>query len=223
MKLPDVVLFDLDGTLIDSVPDLTTALNRMLKELDIKSVEQRAVHNWVGDGSRVLVHRAMTGRIDGRVDEAQAAEAYRIFQDHYANCCLGDTRIFDHAEELIKTLRDRGTKTAIVTNKPERHAIHMMATWSDKLPMDAVLGEIDGRPRKPDPAMLLEAKNQCEAGTAWMVGDSEVDGRAARAIGADFIGVRLGYNHGRDIADMVPPPDQTFDDLGSFLAWINSL
>ena len=223
MKLPDVVLFDLDGTLIDSVPDLTTALNRMLQELSMSPVEQAIVHNWVGDGSRLLVHRAMTGRIDGRIDDDVAEKAYRIFQDHYADCCLEETRIFDHAEALIKTLRDRGVKTAIVTNKPERHAIHLMNAWSEQLPMDVVLGEVEGRPRKPDPTMLLEAKKRCVAETAWMVGDSEVDGQAARAIDADFIGVRLGYNHGRDIADMIPPPDQVFDELGPFLSWIESL
>ncbi|MBG80753.1 MAG: phosphoglycolate phosphatase [Phycisphaerae bacterium] len=222
MKLPDVVLFDLDGTLIDSVPDLTTALNRMLEQLDMNPVRQSDVHNWVGDGSRVLVHRAMTGRIDGRVDEKTASKAYVIFQDHYADCCLVDTRIFDHAEELIKTLRERGTKTAIVTNKPERHAVRLMKAWSDRLPMDVVLGEVEGRPRKPDPAMLLEASRRCGAATTWMVGDSEVDGQAARAMGAEFIGVRLGYNHGRDIAEMVPTPDHVFDELGSFLSWINS-
>lgn len=223
MKLPDVVLFDLDGTLIDSVPDLTTALNRMLQELAMSPVEQAVVHNWVGDGSRLLVHRAITGNIDGRIDDDAAEKAYRIFQDHYADCCLEKTRIFDHAEALIKTLRDQGVKTAIVTNKPERHAIHLMKAWSEQLPMDVVLGEIEGRPRKPDPTMLLEAKKQCDAETAWMVGDSEVDGQAARAMDADFIGVRLGYNHGRDIADMIPPPDQVFDELGSFLSWIESL
>ncbi len=125
--------------------------------------------------------------------------------------------------EMATAVKDRGFQTAIVTNKPERHAIHLMDAWSDRLPMDVVLGEIEGRPRKPDPAMLLEARKQCGAETAWMVGDSEVDGHAARAMGADFIGVRLGYNHGRDIAEMDPRPDQVFDELGSFLSWIESL
>ena len=223
MKLPDVVLFDLDGTLIDSVPDLATALNRMLSELGRDAVDEQAVRNWVGDGSLVLVHRTLTGSLDGRAEDQLAAKAYDCFQDHYADCCLEQTRIFDHAEELVACLRSCGVRTGVVTNKPEHHAIRLMETWSDRLPMDVVIGEREGRPRKPDPTMLLEAMQRCHAATAWMVGDSDVDSQAARAAHADFIGVRLGYNHGRDIADTLPPPDRVFDDLGSFLQWVQTI
>ena len=223
MSVPDIVLFDLDGTLIDSVPDLATALNRMMADLGRDPVEEEAIRNWVGNGSRILVHRTLSGSLDGRVEDDLAASAYSRFQDHYADCCLDRTRIFDQAEQLIACLRDHGIRTGIVTNKPERHAVRLMDAWSDRLPMDVVLGEIEGRPRKPDPAMLQEAMRQCDATTAWMVGDSDVDGHAARAAGAVFIGVRLGYNHGRDIAAMDPPPDQVFDDLGGLLDWIRPM
>lgn len=223
MRIPDVVLFDLDGTLIDSVPDLATALNRMMTDLGRASVQEEDVRNWVGNGSRILVHRALTGTIDGREDDRMADMAYDCFQAHYADCCLERTRIFDDAEALVACLRRHGARTGIVTNKPERHALRLMETWSRRLPMDVVLGELDDRPRKPDPAMLHEAMHRCDARTAWMVGDSDVDGEAARAAGIDFIGVRLGYNHGRDIAAMSPPPDQVFDDLGAFLAWVESI
>ena len=89
--------------------------------------------------------------------------------------------------------------------------------------MDVVLGEREGHARKPDPSMLLKAMHECHASTAWMVGDSDVDSLAARAADAVFIGVRLGYNHGHDIADTIPPPDKVFDELGSFLHWIQSV
>jgi len=220
MPLPDLVIFDLDGTLIDSVPDLTTALNQMLNQLGRAAVESEDVRNWVGDGSLLLVHRALTNSIDGRVDDEAAQESHRVFQKHYADCCLERTRIFDHADDLIHHLRSRGVKTAVATNKPERHAVHLMDAWSDRLPMDIILGERAGHPRKPDPSMLLKAIRECQATSAWMVGDSEVDSMAARAAGTAFMGVRLGYNHGRDIAAVEPPPDQVFDDLGSFLDWI---
>ena len=134
MKLPDLVIFDLDGTLIDSVPDLATALNRMLSELGRDVVAPESVRNWVGDGSRILVHRALSGSIDGRADEDLAADAYGRFQNHYADCCLEETRIFEYGEELIACLRERGVKTAVATNKPERHAIHLMEFWADRLP-----------------------------------------------------------------------------------------
>ena len=223
MNLPDVVLFDLDGTLIDSVPDLATALNRMLSDLGRDHVEAESVRNWVGDGSHILVHRTLTGSIDGHAEESLASKAYVSFQEHYADCCLQETRIFDHAEALITCLRSRGIRTGVVTNKPERHALRLMEAWSDRLPMDVVIGDREGRPRKPDPAMLLEAMRHCKAATAWMVGDSDVDSQAARAAEAAFIGVRLGYNHGRDIAETLPPPDKVFDELGSFLHWIQAL
>ncbi|MAT80275.1 MAG: phosphoglycolate phosphatase [Phycisphaerae bacterium] len=223
MTLPDLVIFDLDGTLIDSVPDLSTALNRMLHELDRPPVEAEHVRNWVGDGSLILVHRALSGSIDGRVDPETAESSHERFQAHYAACCMEQTRIFENGSDLIRYLRSRGVKTAVVTNKPERHAVRLMEAWSEVLPMDLVLGERSGHPRKPDPAMLLKAMGECQASTAWMVGDSEVDSLAARAAGAAFIGVRLGYNHGRDIGAITPCPDQVFDDLGSFLDWIRTV
>ena len=183
MTLPDLVIFDLDGTLIDSVPDLSTALNRMLHELDRPPVEAEHVRNWVGDGSLILVHRALSGSIDGRVDPETAESSHERFQAHYAACCMEQTRIFENGSDLIRYLRSRGVKTAVVTNKPERHAVRLMEAWSEVLPMDLVLGERSGHPRKPDPAMLLKAMGECQASTAWMVGDSEVDSLAARAAG----------------------------------------
>ena len=222
MTLPDLVIFDLDGTLIDSVPDLATAVNRMLVESGRQAVSSDDVRNWVGDGSLILVHRALSGSIDGRVDEHMAHDWYKVFEKHYADCCLEKTRIFENAEELIKHLRAQGVKTAIVTNKPEKHALKLMHAWADILPMDMVIGNREDHIRKPDPGMLLKAIQGCHAKTAWMVGDSEVDSQAARAAGLPFIGVRLGYNHGRDIALITPAPDQVFDDLGDFLTWIKS-
>ena len=112
MKLPDVVLFDLDGTLIDSVPDLTTALNRMLQELSMSPVEQAIVHNWVGDGSRLLVHRAMTGRIEGLYTDAGLAHMVGKVKVH-----LGRS--------------DAAQKAADLANQPE--ANKMMGHGSEKV------------------------------------------------------------------------------------------
>lgn len=220
MELPEAILFDLDGTLIDSVPDLTEAINRMLSAHDLGSQRESEVRNWVGDGSRILVGKSIAQAKGELPDETLLDSYYREFHEHYADCCMDNTIVFDHATELLEWIRSRGVRTAIVTNKPDRHAQVLMDHWSSRLPMDVVIGEREGRLRKPDPSMLQEAMESCHAGSAWMIGDSEVDSAAALAAGADFIGVRLGYNHGRDIADATPPPMAVFDDLGDLLIWL---
>tara|TARA_Y100000589_G_scaffold281177_1_gene277955 strand:- start:5391 stop:6071 length:681 start_codon:yes stop_codon:yes gene_type:complete len=220
MELPEVCLFDLDGTLIDSVPDLTEAINRMLAAHGLGSREESRVRNWVGDGSRVLVEKAIADATSESPGNDLIEACYREFHDHYADCCMDRTIIFDHATELLEWLRAKGVRTAIVTNKPDRHAQVLLRHWSSQLPMDVVIGERAGRSRKPDPGMLVEAMKACRADTAWMVGDSEVDSAAAIGAGAGFIGVRLGYNHGRDIADVTPAPMAVFDDLGDLLEWL---
>lgn len=220
MGLPDAFLFDLDGTLIDSVPDLTEAINRMLVSRGFTSTQEAEVRNWVGDGSRRLVERSLAHSQEGPPSEQMLESCYLEFHDHYAECCMDRTIIFEHATELLQWLRSREVRTAIVTNKPDRHAQVLLAHWSKRLPMDVVIGEQSDRPRKPDPSMLIEAMEACRADSAWMIGDSEVDSAAAQAAGADFIGVRLGYNHGRDIADADPSPKAVFDDLGDLLHWL---
>lgn len=222
MQLPEAFLFDLDGTLIDSVPDLTEAINRMLAGRGLESREASRVRNWVGDGSRVLVEKAVLDSIGESPDQDTINSCYREFHDHYADCCMDRTIIFDHATELLQWLQARGVRTAIVTNKPDRHAQVLLKHWSNQLPMNVVIGEREGRSRKPDPSMLIEAMKACQAETAWMVGDSDVDSAAAIAAGAGFIGVRLGYNHGRDIADVTPAPMAVFDDLGDLLNWLQA-
>ena len=221
LRDPDIILFDLDGTLIDSVPDLTEATNRMLRDRGLPPVGDHEVRNWVGNGTWRLVERALGLRDASAGDPADVREAYERFHAHYAACCMDRTRIFENAPELIRAIRDRNIRTAIVTNKPDIHAQRMMGAWSSLLPMDAVIGQREGHPRKPDPTMLRQAMEACGSRTAWMVGDSEVDGLAARALGLDFIGVRLGYNQGRDIAEMRPAPALVFDDLGDLLAWFH--
>ncbi len=220
MELPEAILFDLDGTLIDSVPDLTEAINRMLAVLHFDSREESEVRNWVGNGSRILVEKAIAHVAGELPDEDMIESCYREFHEHYADSCMDRTIIFDQATQLLEWIRSQGVRTAIVTNKPDRHAQVLLASWAERLPMDAVIGEGQGRPRKPNPSMLLEAMRSCRARNAWMVGHSDVDSAAAEAAGAEFIGVRLGYNHGNDIADVNPSPMAVFDDLGDLLAWM---
>ena len=220
MQFPDVFLFDLDGTLIDSVPDLTEAVNRMLCDEGFGNCLESQVRNWVGDGSRILVERALRSALNQKPDDDLLENCYQTFHQHYSDCCTEKTVVFDHATELLNWVRSRGARTAIVTNKPDHHAQVLLEHWSKELPVDAVVGERRGRIRKPDPQMLAEAMEACNAATSWMVGDSDVDSAAAVAAGSAFIGVRLGYNHGRDIAQVVPAPLAVFDDLGDLLIWL---
>lgn len=118
--LPRLVMFDLDGTLIDSVPDLAAAVDRMLLELGRPPAGLEAVRQWVGNGAQVLVRRALAGGIDhADVDDALAEQALALFMDAYAES-HELTVVYPGVRDTLRWLRKQGVEMALITNKPER-------------------------------------------------------------------------------------------------------
>ena len=177
----DLVIFDLDGTLIDSVGDIADALNQTLGTTHPDST----VAGWVGSGVRVLLERAGVAPAD--LDDAAAR-----FRDHYAAQPCKHTRPYLRVRE---TLRAIGCDKAVATNKPG----NLSRTILDKLGLSdefiAVLGEDDVGARKPDPLIVDILRGKVGAGRAQTlyVGDSLVDAATARAAGVDLCLVTYGY------------------------------
>jgi len=217
---PEAILFDLDGTLVDSVEDIFVAVNALMRELGFAERPRDDVTTWVGNGARTLVERAMAGRFDGFVGLADAPARHAAadaamprFRAIYHEICVDHTKPLDGARAALATAHARGLGVAIVTNKPLAPTMRIVDALGWRPYVGCVIGGDTLPVRKPDPAPLLEALRQLDARHAWMVGDSANDVGAARAASMPSLVVRGGYNHGRPLEALDPPPDVILDSL----------
>ncbi len=205
-ELPRLVMFDLDGTLIDSVPDLAEAVDRMLVEMGRAPGGVEKVRDWVGNGARVLVRRALAGGLDhAAVGEAETEEALARFLDIYADC-HNLTALYPGVHELLEALSTAAVELAVVTNKPERFVAPLLEQVGLGGYFRWIIGGDTLPQQKPDPAALLQVMHLAgvEAAQSLFIGDSRNDVLAARAAGVPCIAVSYGYNHGRPIAEEKP-------------------
>jgi len=216
-ELPRLVMFDLDGTLIDSVPDLAEAVDRMLVELGRAPVGVEKVRDWVGNGARVLVRRALAGGLDhAAVGEAETEEALARFLDIYADC-HHLTALYPGVHELLEALSTAAVELAVVTNKPERFVAPLLEQVGLGGYFRWIIGGDTLPQQKPDPAALLQVMHLAgvDAAQALFVGDSRNDVLAARAAAVPCVAVSYGYNHGRPIAE--EKPNLVVDNLAELL------
>lgn len=222
-KLPRLVMFDLDGTLMDSVPDLAAAVDKMLMLLGREPAGVARVRDWVGNGSRVLVRRALAGGLqhDGVADEL-ADEALALFMQAYAG---GHelTTVYPGVCECLDWLRARGVKLAIVTNKPAQFIEPLLEEKGLAGYFDWLVGGDTLPQQKPDPAALfwVMEKAGVAPGESLFVGDSRNDVRAAKAAAVPCVALTYGYNHGEPIAN--ERPALTLDDLSELVASVPGL
>ena len=213
----EALLFDLDGTLLDSAPDLTTAIDRMLVELRYQAAGIERVRKWVGDGARQLVIEALRfaqAPVDNAsIDDAFVSEALQIYQRHYGACLSQSSELFPGVREALQHWRELGLRMACVTNKGARFTEPLIEHFGLRELLPVVISGDTLAQRKPDPAPLLEACRRLEVQPqrALMIGDSRNDVRAARAANMPVICVRHGYNHGRSIEN--ENPDVIVDSL----------
>ncbi len=201
-----LVFMDLDGTLVDTAPDLTDAVNRMLADMGRTPYEDSTVSRWIGNGVRRLVKRALTGTMDGEPDDDLFDRGYDLFLGHYGRHLADRGTAFPGAENTLAQLRASGFRLVCITNKAAAFTLPLLDLLDLRRYFDLVLSG-DTLPRcKPDPLPLLHACSEfgVAPGEAVLVGDSESDVRAARAAGAGIICVRYGYNQGIDLVELAP-------------------
>ncbi len=215
--LPRLVMFDLDGTLVDSVPDLAAAVDRMLVQLGRAPAGVEKVRDWVGNGARVLVRRALADHIEhASIDEAETQQALELFNEAYAGS-HNLSRVYPGVGDCLEWLKQQGVELALITNKPER----FVAPLLDEMRLGSFFRWIIGGDtlpqQKPDPAALLHVLRLAgvEPGHALFVGDSRSDVLAARAAEVPCVALSYGYNHGRPIAE--EGPARVLDDLRQLL------
>lgn len=193
------VLFDLDGTLLDTIADLAEGANRMLAELGRPPRPLAEIHSFVGKGMANLVRRCLTE--SARADEAEIDAAIGVFRRHYSAVNGLHTRLYPGVRDTLEALRARDLKLAVVTNKPEAFTVPLLERMGLAAHFAAVVSGDTLPTRKPDPAMLHHACAQLGVGAAQalMVGDSANDALAARAAGMPVLLVDYGYSEGMPV------------------------
>ena len=186
-----VVAFDLDGTLADTAPDLTDALNHMLARLGRDEVPKAAVLGMIGRGVRALVEKGLA--VSGPTTAALLEDGLRIFLEYYEMHIADGSRPYEGAEAALDLLEMGGARLAICTNKPERLTRKLLAAfgWTERFA--SVVGGDTLAIRKPGAAPLLEAIRRAGGGPAVFVGDSITDTRTAAAAGLPCIAVTFGF------------------------------
>lgn len=209
LALPRLVLADLDGTLVDTLPDIAFCIDGMLTSLGLPAAGQECVRQWVGNGIEALVRRALGGDCDaGRYTQALA-----LFTQLYGQHTSEMSRIYDGVLTGLDFLHSSGVELACVTNKASTFTHKLL----EKLNLDehfllVISGDTLSR-RKPDPLPLLHAARHfgVTPEETLIVGDSANDVEAARAAGMHVVCVSYGYNHGNDIR--ASQPDALIDSL----------
>lgn len=184
------VIFDLDGTLLDTSRDICAVLNDSLKKFNLPQISLEKTVEYVGNGAKKLVERAISPEKRGLFDDV-----YKYYAAHFAACNNDLTRLYDGEEEALQALKMNGVKLAIVTNKPQDATDGVYKKHLQKFAFDKVVGQTDKFPLKPDPANTLSVidgwgidKNKC-----LFVGDGETDVMTARNAKIDCLSVLWGF------------------------------
>lgn len=207
------ILFDLDGTLVDSAPAMTRGLNEMTRRRGAPPVEVASVRRWVSLGGEAMLRSALGVKADPLADLDE-------FRDILRGQTADPADLYPGVPAMLATLKREGYRTAICTNKREDIAVSYVAGLGIAAYLDAIVGGALGRRLKPDPGLCHLALQRLgvRAHQAIFVGDSEVDAETARVTGLRFVLVTFGYPHG-DIAEIAADARlDGFDTLPGLLA-----
>lgn len=210
---PAMVLLDVDGTLVDSVPDLAYCVDEMLRALGRPPEGEARVRNWVGNGVERLVRRALIGQLDGEPEPADFDRAYPLFLELYQANTATRSRLYPGVRAGLDRLRQDGLPLGCVTNKAGRFTDPLLRTLGLYDDFGIIVAGDTLPVKKPDPGPLLHAAQHFGVAPqdCLMVGDSKSDVHAARAAGFQIACMSYGYNHGEDIRHY--QPDVVLDSL----------
>ena len=203
----------MDGTLVDSVPDLAYCIDEMMQKLGLQKCGESKVRHWVGNGIPKLVERALSGELEGRPIKEVFDIAYPIFLDLYEDNTAERSYLYDGVREGLDYLKSQGYQLGCVTNKSEQFTHPLLKVLDIFNDFKIIISGDTLAKRKPDPMPLLYCAEHfnLKPKECLMLGDSVSDVKAARAAGFDIICMSYGYNHGNDIAD--ENPDLVIDSM----------
>ncbi|MDM8546943.1 phosphoglycolate phosphatase [Candidatus Venteria ishoeyi] len=213
MQLPQLILIDVDGTLVDSVPDLAYCVDEMQKLMDMPLRGEAAVRQWVGNGVPRLVERALSNDLNGTPDIALYDKAYPIFLEIYQDNVSKRSCLYPGVKQGLEWLKAQNLHMGCITNKAARFTEPLLKDLGVADYFNIIISG-DTLPRKkPDPMPLLHGAEffSVKPKDSIMLGDSVSDVKAARAAGFGIICMSYGYNHGEDIN--LANPDVVIDSF----------
>ena len=199
-----LIIFDLDGTLVDSKADLCQSVNHVRTEFGLSTMSAAVIAGLIGDGAAALVRRAL----ENKVSEADLDRGLTMFLNYYSEHMLDESDLYPGVRETLVALED--AKLAVLTNKPYRFTCRMLEGLGIYDRFKAVYGGNSFEQKKPDPVGILQILSDTEGSknSTWMVGDSSVDVKTGRNAGVRTCGVTYGYAPESFRAD---PPDHFID------------
>ena len=218
----DLVLFDLDGTLVETAPEIADAVGDTLRHFGWPPVDEDQVARWIGHGTGALLVHAVARASGTSVDEVRASPRLAViggvYDRLYAERCGTRSRVYPAVRETLAALRAGGVRLAIVTNKERRYTDRVLAAHGLAEAFDRIVCGDTQPTRKPDPAGALGCLRAfgVAPGRALFVGDSSIDVATARAAGVPVWLLPYGYNMGQPLQDCAP--DRIVDDLSALLA-----
>ena len=221
MQTKKLLLFDLDGTLINSVPDLALSINAMLTHLNRETYEETLIDSWIGNGALTLVERALAQEDKANIPSTEETqEALKIFLDFYAQNLCNQTICYPNVAQTLKSLKAKAYTLAIVTNKPHKFVAPILEGFGLDGLFELILGGDSLAEKKPSPAPLLHVCEHLgfDVSQSLMIGDSKNDILAAQACKMDNVAVTYGYNYGEDIS--VYTPNYIIDDFADLLKYL---
>ena len=218
-----MVLIDVDGTLVDRVPDLAYCVDEMMQQLGMPTHGEAKVRNWVGNGVERLVRRALIGKLEGEPDEALYDRAYPIFLELYSENTSKRSCLYPGVKEGLEYLKGEGYKIGCVTNKAAQFTEPLLKDLGVYDYFSIVISGDTLPEKKPDPMPLLHAAKFFNVAPeqALMIGDSISDVKAARAAGFRIVCMSYGYNHGVDIHEA--KPDGVMDSMAELPELLDKL
>ncbi|MGQ9724333.1 MAG: HAD family hydrolase [Tepidimonas sp.] len=215
----DLILFDLDGTLIDTAPEIALAVNDTLEELALEPVSPEQVIRWIGHGTRELLVQALADRWGMTPQAVQAApdfaNAEACFQRHYAARCGTRSQPYPQVIPALDALRSAGVRLAVVTNKESRYTDRVLDAHGLTGRFDRVISGDTFPVKKPNPLAVDDCRSRFGIARerTLLVGDSAIDVQTARNAGVAIWAVPYGYNAGQPVADAAP--DRLIEDFGA--------
>ena len=193
-------MFDLDGTLVDTAPQIAQAMNLTLAQLGLKKLPESRIAGYIGEGATALIKRCLTDDLHGKPEATLFEKAQTAFFAHYANN-VHESQLYDGVVAGLEAVKTNGFKMACVTNKPEKFTLPLLQATGLADFFEVVVSGDNLPKKKPDPMQLqyICAKLGVLTTHALLVGDSNTDILAARAAGCSIATVPYGYNQGKPI------------------------
>lgn len=214
---PRTFIFDLDGTLLDTLEDISAAVNRVLSRNGFPVHTTDAIRTFVGEGAYELIARAVPPRAR---DDETVSRLLTEFKNDYGRDIAIETHAYPGIEDLLSSLREQGCRMAILSNKPHRSTVALVQFFFGQTMFDIVLGQRDGVPRKPDPTVALEIARSFDVPPSEIIylGDTAIDMQTAIAAEMFPVGVLWGFRSEGELT--AAGARLLIDHPGAMLAWL---